>query len=534
VREYCDGVSRSTRAVPGLDRFELVVLGILFAFGLAVLAGMLVRVWTQGGVFAGADSYVAVDQFQYLNWIRQASDHLAVENRYDLAASHRSFVHPGVLLSGFMHRLGLGLVPSLQVLKLPATLILFVGVLLYVRRFLARSGDQRLALLVALFSVSPVAAAVNWAGLGSDKQQIQLDFVAGEIWTAHYLWGYPFTAVAVGLLPLGLLAYERGRAEGDRRFLPAAALAGLGCSWLQPWQGATFALVLVAAEALALRRETGRRDLPKVLRDLALPLAVTALPLVYYFVLGLADPAWELAGRANEDGGWPLWVMIVGLAPIALPALNAYRLPAPAFGDLALRLWPVMALAVFYLPAGTFPAHAMQGIAIPLTILATLALRDRLGARALGVALVAGILLVLIVPGLVHRVDQLRGAVHAGLQPFFLEPDERDALRYMERSEEPGGVLAPYFSGQVIPAYTGRPTWIGAMSWTPDFKARGKTVNRLFRGGMDAASAERLVRRTGAGFIYSDCRGRADIAQLVAAVTDPPLRFGCAAVYRVR
>jgi len=217
-----------------------------------------------------------------------------------------------------------------------------------------------------------------------------------------------------------------------------------------------------------------------------------------------------------------------------VPALFAYRLPAPDFGARALRLWPVAAIVVFYLPAGTFPGHAVQGLAIPLTILGALALRERLGRRELGAALVAGAVLVLVVPGLAYRVDELRGAVNVGLQPFFLEPDEHDALNYLERRGDPGGVLAPYFSGQAVPAYTGRETWIGARSWTPDFERRGTASDRLFSGELGDDDAERLVRRSGARFIYSDCRGRADITRLVAGVTDPPRRFGCATVYRVR
>ena len=127
-------------------------------------------------------------------------------------------------------------------------------------------------------------------------------------------------------------------------------------------------------------------------------LLATAAPLVYYLVLSHTEEAWELAGSANEDGGWPLWIMLVGLAPLALPALLAYRLPAPDFGAIALRLWPVAALLVFYQPAGTFPAHAVQGLTIPLAMLAALWLRSRLGARPLPLLLAAAAVLVLVVP----------------------------------------------------------------------------------------------------------------------------------------
>jgi hypothetical protein len=525
--------SRAARAIRGLDRFELLTLGAFFAFGVAALTGMLVRVERSGGVFTGADSYVTVDQLQYLNWIRQASEHAAVENLYDLSESPRSFVHPGVLLAGLLHRVGFGLVASFQALKLLAIPLLFAGTLLYVRRFIPARGDRHVALVLALFSVSPIAAAVGWSGVGTDKHKLQLDFLAGEMWTAHYLWGYMFTAVAVALLPLGLLAYERGRAGGRRSFLLASAAAGLLCAWLQPWQGAVFAIVMVATEAVLLRGRPDRGAL-RAARDLAVPVAATAAPLIYYFVLSQVDSAWDLAGTANESGGWPLWVMVVGLAPLALPALLAYRLPAPDFGAVALRLWPLAALLVFYVPAGTFPAHAFQGLTIPLVILAAIGVRARLGARPLSVALGAAIVLVLVVPGVAYRVDQLRGAVNVGLQPFFLEDDEHDALRYLDRVDGDGGVLTTFFSGQAVPAYTGRPTYVGATSWTPDFRVRRAFMDSLFAGQLNRRQAERLIRATGARFLYSDCRGHPDIGPLVGRVTDPPRRFGCATVYRVR
>ena len=51
---------------------------------------------------------------------------------------------------------------------------------------------------------------------------------------------------------------------------------------------------------------------------------------------------------------------------------------------------------------------------------------------------------------------------------------------------------------------------------------------------LDEREAGDLIRDSGAAFRYSDCHGRADIEQLVRPFTDPPRRFGCAAVYRVR
>jgi hypothetical protein len=468
---------------------------------------------------------------QYLTWIRDASHHIAVGNLYDLAPGPRSFVHPGVLISGLLHAAGLGVAAAYLAWKPFAVVTLFAGALALARRFLARRDDRRLAIVLALFFASPLAALVSWAGIGPDRVKFDVDFVTGELWPGTYLWGYLFTALAVGLLALGLLAYERGRAGGGRRWLALAAACGLFSGWMQPWQGATFIAVIGVTELLCLRRE------PRMLaaaRDLAGPVAAALAPLVYYLVLSRTDDSWELAAAVNDFPRWAWWVTLIGLAPLALPAAFAYRLPAPDFGALALRVWPVVGLVIFYQPAGTFPFHAFQGLSFPLSVLAVLALREWLGERRVPVAGAIVVVLTFCVLGTVYRANELREAVNYGLQPFFLEPDERDALRDLESRPEPGGVLTPVYSGIVLPAYTGRESYIGAGSWTPNADRRREDAEDLFGGRMSTSEARALVRRSGARFLYSDCHGRADIERIVRQFTYPPRRFGCAAVYTVR
>ena len=514
-----------------LDRWEAAVLAALLVLAIAPLAGLLVRVWTQGGVVTGGDGFLVADPLQYLTWLREAGEGVAVANLYDLEDGPSSFVHPGVLISGLLHQLGLGVVASYMVWKPVAVVALFAGAVALCRRFLPRACDRALALVVGLFIASPVAVLVGWAGIGGNDVKFDFDFISGELWTGTYLWGYLFTAVAVGVMPLGLLAYERGREGGGAGRLALAAGCGLLAAWLQPWQGATLILVLAGAEALSVGRG---RTVGSALRDLALPVAATAAPLVYYFVLSRTDTSWELAGAVNDFPRWPWWVTVLGLLPLALPAAFAYRLPAPDFGSLALRVWPVAGLAVFYQPAGTFPFHAFQGLSLPLAVLALLALRAWLGERRIPVWGAVTAVLLLCVVGTAYRANELREAVNLGRQPFFLTASERDALRHLEERPEPGGVLTPVYSGIVVPAYTGRETWIGAGSWTPDFDERRELTEALFSGELDEREAAELVRDSGATFLYSDCHGRADIEQLVRPFTDPPLRFGCAAVYRVR
>jgi hypothetical protein len=499
-----------------------------------VLVGLLVRVWVKGGVVTGADGYLVVDPLQYLNWLRQAGDHGLVRNLYDIAPSPRSFLHPGVLLAGLAHRAGLGLVASYMLFKPVAIAALFTGALLYTRRFLARRDDRRLALVLALFACSPVAALVGWGNLGSAFRQFQFDLITGELWTGSYLWGYLFTAIAVGLVPLGLLAWERSRrqASGVRPVI-WASVAGLFASWLQPWQGATFAAVVIVAEVLVW---VARRERPPLLR-LAVVLVATVAPLVYYALLSRLDDAWKLAGTANAASafGGRAWVALVfGVGIFAIPAAFAYRRAPRDFGSLALRAWPVLALAVYVLPAGTFPYHALQGLTLPLVVLGVLAWRQHLGGRPLPLWPAVAVAALLIVPGTAYRIDNMRKAVAVGRQPHFLTDGEHDALNALSRDPRSGGVLTPVYMGLLVPAYTGRETWVGAGSWTPDFTARQQQAENLFAGRLRPAQARALVRRSGARFLLSDCHGRADINRIVAGFTEPPRRYGCATVWRVR
>jgi len=499
------------------DRVQWALLAGLLVLACAPLAGLLLRVWTKGGYVAGGDGFLVLDQMQYLNWLRQAGSHVLIENLYDLAPGPRSFFHPGLLISGGLNALGLGFIASYLVWKPVAVVALWAGALAWCARFLQDAGRRRWAVALTLFFASPIAALVGWGGLGDVELRTDFDFLSGELTATNYLWGYLFTALAVGLMPLGLLAWERGGTGW-------AAAAGLLVSWFQPWQGATFALVLVGAEAWRWRRGH-----PLAVGRLAAVLAATGAPLVYYLVLSRTDDAWRLAGEANDFGTWPLWVMVVGLAPLAVPAALAWRPPSDAFGDLALRLWPVAALVVYFQPFGTFPAHALQGLTLPLVTLAFLGPAGALRAGALAAALA-----VLVVPGLAYRVDQLRDAVNRGRQPFFLEDGERAALRWLDETRAEGGVLAPIYSGLLVPAYTQRETWVGAGSWTPDFQARVDRAELLFSARMSRVEAERLVRESGARFVLSDCHGRGDVAPLLAGVAGPPRRFGCAAVWEVR
>ena len=524
------GAIDSIAARFGLDRFELACLIGLIGASMAVLLPLL----TRGRPLSGADGLYPADQLQYFAWIRDASNHGLIGNQMDLAPGDRVFLHPGFLLSGVIHAVtGLSIPLSYLILWKPVAIgLTFFGALAYVRRLVPAGGQRRAALAIVLFAVMPAPAVVALTNWGGNPRQYTFDFISGEMWTGQFLWGYLFTAIAVFMMPLVLLAVERWRSEGGGRRLALAALGALVVMWLQPWQGATLALIVVVVEGIQFLRTRERPPWALV----AVP-AAAALPAIYYFVLSRTDSAWKLASEANAAGGqpewsWPWWAIVLTLLPLAAPAALAYRLPAQSWQDVAVRVWPFAALVVYLQPGGTFPYHSFQGLVIPLGVLAVIGVAS-LSWRPRPVLVVAALAL-LVLPGFAHKLNVARNNIHLGADPYFIFPDEHRALDSLEHDPRPGGVLAPLYSGFYTPYTTGRETYVGQFSWSPDSRTRRRRADALFEGRLTGEPARAFVLETRARFLFADCRDLTDLSGTLRGLLEEVRRYGCATVYVLR
>ena len=517
------------RIVKRLTRAEWLI-GCSFA---VVSVSVLAALVSKGRPLGGAESQVGADQLQYLSWVISSSHHVFINSLWSIPAQVGSrFFHPGFAFSGLLTRLGLPVIVSYQLWKLAAIPALVIAAVAWSRRFLPVGGARTAGLALILFGLSPVGAFVGWNYLAGGYRA-QIEFVAGEVFAPAWLWGYMMTAIAVAALFGTLLLAERQRNDETPFWIGLAApLLALICSWLQPWQGAELLAVVLIADIT--RRQEGLQRL--VLRRL--PLFVAALaPLVYYRWLAASEDVWRIASEANNNVPlWSLGVWVAALLPWA-PALLAYRKRPSNWGEVVLMVLPALMIAEYFaialLGSGTFPFHAVQGIGFCLGVLAV---RGSLIARPFDwwrrhSLLALGLVMVMCLPGTLHRMNLMRLEIHRSEQPYFLEQGEVEALAYLRHNKKVGGVLAPIKAGLTVPAHTGRATWVGELSWTPNFRDRVRIAEEFFKGQLGEVEGAALVGGSHASFLYADCGHQADLGPALAGKVAKVESFGCARVW---
>jgi hypothetical protein len=498
---------------------------------LAAHASAIHADWTGADGLIGADGVLGADQLQYLAWARSISLHGLASDLFTLGRSGHVYLEPASGIAGAFAAAGAGLITGYLVVKAAAVLVLAVGAAAWCRRLLGgregSTGAQLAAVALALFTVTPATALLNWLQLGAPRFRFDVYLVGDELLAATKLWGYVPAALSIGLMSGALLFLERALRGEGRRALALATAAAFLCAWLHPWQGITLGLIVLGLGAVRRSRAEG----PVLL----LMLLALAVPLGYYGVLEHADPAWRVAAHNEQGTRLPAPALIGCLGPLlalAIPGVSRLRASDPP-AEQALLLWVPAGLATYWLN-GAFPTHAFEGLMLPVAVLLVRgAARLRLPS-----VIVWACVLALTVPGLAYDARKFVRTSRGGLVQYALPRPDAAALRWIARDAPAGGVLAPTPFAAVIPSQTGRAVWVGHGEWSPDYRVRARRTDLLFDGRMrDADAARAFVRRTGARLLIADCDhrdGEPALTRALGPLIGQVRRFGCARVYVLR
>lgn len=497
------------------DWFDAGVLVALLLLSVMVAGYEIWQARLHHLVWTGGDGLIPMDDLQYLSWIRDVSRHFLASDLFVLRATHHDYIEPLVGVAGGLTALGLAPKYALLLLTPPIVLGLFFAVRAYSRVMVAGLWERRIVLLIAFFFGS--------FGLIQDN------------WLPFLTWGYLPAAGAIAAVVAALVAYDRARTTGRWLWLPG--LLGLLASWLHPWQGEELLLLLVGAEMVLRWRPSLIAGSEPT--ELALPLitvAATLLPLIYYLGLDRLDPIWTLGSQAAALHR-PLPALLVGFVPLLVAAAFAYRVKPTSFAQLATMVWPLAALVVYGLceaGLGSTPLHAFGGLTIPLAALAVIGWRNSpfngwTRDRRLIVLLVVAVT----VPASIVQVARVPGIVGVSVHHLdFISLGDQRAIQYLADDPQPGGVLAPFNVGAVVPSETDRRSYDGDLFWSVPHEAqRNRLAALLFSGKLPKQEALALVRHSGARFLFAPCNLRGDMWHIVGRLIIRAHRFGCATIY---
>jgi len=496
---------------------------VLFAFAAISMWVLALDVWRvvfDGGVWTGTDGVYIVDQLQYLAWIKDASHHILVSNLFVLRSTPTDYFQPAVVISGGLTALGMAPWLSLLLWKPVAVIGFFFAVRAFASRLLTGLWPRRAALVLALF-------------FGSFTNVYGHFSVLGDLFPGFLSWGYVFGLLALAAMVWALVAHHDSRLNGRRLWL--AGLLGCVATLLHPWNGELLIAMVVAAElVMALGRRYDRTHLKLTIATIG----GTAIPLLYYAILGKADLSWKLAQVASKHS-FSFWSITIAIVPLLVPAAVAYSRRPTTFLAAATRTWPVAAFAIFVLSGtslGATPLHSFQGITIPLAVLAVEGLQI-IGWHRIQRPVLAGAVLVALftIPATYEELKIAQGlAAPTTDNANFIKSDERDAIDYLAHLKEPGSVMTRSYLGAAVPGRTGRRTYVGDCLWSEP-NCLGLTYNAqwLFQGQATPAAAQSFVLSSGVRFVLADCQTTADLRKLLGPIIRSAHGFGCAAVYEV-
>jgi hypothetical protein len=525
---------RLARRGAELIRGQWALFALLAIWTFAPVVEAIVHVLRHGGVLTGAYGSDSFDQLAYVAWIRDSGSHLLASNLWQIGGTPHDYLQPMYIVSGLLWRLGASVQVAYLIWTPVALLVLFLGFAAYVRHLLpGRRAGQAAALGIGLFYLTPVLAIAVWTGRLSGGHRLDLILTTDDADSALNLWGFAHTAIAIGLMPVFLIACERLLAISHRErraargWATVAALAGALVSWLHPWQG--LALLGVLGGLVVLKAPRRRY------RVLIVPALITLLPLIYGTVLARADPSWrEFQAKTMGTGTAPWWALLASLGPLAAVSLLGLRRPRED-REWMLVLW-VGACAAVYFVIPEFPPHALSGVTLPLAVLAVRGWeRLRLPARVAIPAALAAIL-VFTVPAAVYHVqtsletftDPRQGNAR---ELLALGPDQAAALSYLSHAPA-GGVLAPGALSMSVPGLTGHPAYAGHFMWQPP--ANGSIASVFFDPALNDPSGKlrlSILRRTRVTYLIADCGSPATLGAAIAPLARALKRFGCVTVY---
>jgi hypothetical protein len=463
-------------------RFALVFAAAIAA--LSLLPYLLAYLWTPPGHHFAGFFFIADDATTYLAKMREGAAGSWLWND-----PYTSEPHGGVFLFGFYLLFGhlaallhLPMIAAYHLAGITGAMALVLAAERLCRRLLPPERANLGLVLVVLGTGAGFLAQVagNPAIFGSRIEALDLHLPELSGW--YSILAIPHFAWATALIIAALLGLLRIMEAPGWRPLALTALALIALTAIHPQMIPVLGLIWVAYRALLMF--WGLRPSWRALAAEAAAFAATLPLLAYNAWVLLHDPTiaeWAHQWRHQAPGpvslavslGLPLLLAIVGMSV-------AWRRRDQ--GLALLVVWPPLVVALLYLPnLANIQRRLLDALFVPIGILAAVGLTSltarlrRARARRIQVILVT----VCCLSSAIVLSIALRFASGAFAEAY-MNDDAWQAMQWLSSHHDAGDrVLSAPGPGQLLPAWSGVPVYVGHYSETLDYFQKIRNVGTV-------------------------------------------------------
>ena len=387
--------------------------------------------------------------------------------------------------------------------------LLLMAIYCLAAQVLSSLGARRAALVLA-----GTASGFGWLWAAGPGQPNPIDYGPGlimpEAITFLTLLLNPLFACSVFLLIVLYLAAAHAFTTGAARAAVLAGAAGLVLGNIHSYDVIPAAAVLgvFLAYLLVTRRAGGRAVL------LALLIAAIAAPaLLYQLWLQRTGEISILVKAVNQPPSpEPLYVALGFGLPLALAAVGLLRAVRGSDWARLLALWLVLGGVLVYAPI-PFQRKLIEGLHVPLCVLAALSFDDIWPVRPRRAAVLAVLFVALSLPsnalfvrrGMRDLVENNRKYLANLMPPLYLNADQRAALAYLDsRAKRTDVLLANSMLSNYVPSLSGIRVYVGHWSETPNFGRKLGDYAGFLRAETPEAERRSFLRAQGITYVLRD------------------------------